>query len=400
MGDILQNKIQDADFSGRDVTSIEGNVVAGQAEWLKQRFDSSVKDVIAPKYNALIDDLAAVTAAGQIGAMPLLPGGAATVGGQLSYLKDELNGIVLSQIPDGTVTDEKLSGGEGQVKARLLAVEQDKAPLNSPALTGEPTSPTAASGDSSAKLANTAYVQGELNILRNEFYPLGMKQNLQGENVDFNTLVNSGTYTWHSNAHIQACSNAPESSSTKAGTLTVDYILGQNNLRYVSQTFRDYLSSEWRRNSSDYGATWGDWIKIINETEIQSGSFTPRLYNRSDGTYPSYTYSRSVGLYWKLGKLVYISVYISGVKNLPETSRAGLAGLPYVCEDSLYHAMSIASYYDLFTSHADGDPVTAQVVNGKSYIAFMHTRGGNSAVFKQSAQNGILSLSGCYITTE
>ena len=43
MGDILQNKIQDADFLDRDITSIEGNVVAGQADWLKQRFDSSVK---------------------------------------------------------------------------------------------------------------------------------------------------------------------------------------------------------------------------------------------------------------------------------------------------------------------------------------------------------------------
>ena len=44
MGDILQNKIQDADFLGRDVAGVEGNV-----------------------------------AAGQIGAQPLLPGGAATV---------------------------------------------------------------------------------------------------------------------------------------------------------------------------------------------------------------------------------------------------------------------------------------------------------------------------------
>ena len=162
MGDILQNKIQDADFLDRDITSIEGNVVAGQADWLKQRFDSSVKQVVAPRLNALIDDLAATTAAGQLGTSPLLPGGAATVGGQLAYLKDELNGVALSQIPDGAVTDEKLSGAPGQVKARLGAVEQDKAPLISPAFAGEPTAPTAAEGDNSEKLANTAYVQGEI----------------------------------------------------------------------------------------------------------------------------------------------------------------------------------------------------------------------------------------------
>ena len=478
MGDILQNKIKDADFLDRDITSIEGNTVAGQADWLKQRFDSSVKQVVAPRLNALIDDLAATTAAGQIGAAPLLPGGTATVGGQLAYLKNELNGIALSQIPDGTVTDEKLSGAPGQVKARLGAVEQEKAPLASPAFTGEPTAPTAALDDSSEKLANTACVQGKLDSLRSDVYALGTKQNVQTGSVDFNTLTSHGTYTWYSNSHIRTCPNAPEATDTRAGTLTVDYILGQNALNYIVQTFRDYVGSEWMRYSSDSGSTWNPWSKNtyavtsyydsdgnvhdanttvqpliltsvntpggymyvhtyfegvksssgnraqiampynssgsmwhrhyydgawsswrknLNAGHIESGMFTPQLYNRSTGIVPSYTYANQKGLYWKFDNLVYISIYINGVKNLPSTASAGLTGLPYACDDSIHYSMTLSHYYDLFASHADGDPVTAYVSNGKNHIAFAHTRGGNSAVFSQSAQNGMLMLSGCYV---
>ena len=154
--------ISDSDYADKDIASISGNTVTGQADWLKQRFDSAVKNVVAARHNGLAQALGDVGAAARIGAAPLLPGGAATVGGQLAYLKDELNGVALSQIPDGAVTDEKLSGAPGQVKARLGAVEQDKAPLISPAFAGEPTAPTAAEGDNSEKLANTAYVQGEI----------------------------------------------------------------------------------------------------------------------------------------------------------------------------------------------------------------------------------------------
>ena len=162
MGDILQNKIQDADFSGKDVAGIEGNTVVGRADWLKNQFDKAVKQVLTPRHNALIDDLVSTDAADQIGAQPLVPGGAETVGEQLGYLKEQISGAILSKIPDGTVTDAKLSDEAGQVKARLLEMEQQKASLDSPEFTGEPTAPTAALGDSSAKLANTAYVQGEL----------------------------------------------------------------------------------------------------------------------------------------------------------------------------------------------------------------------------------------------
>ena len=351
--------------------------------------------------------------------------------------------------------------------------------MSSPKFIGTPTSPTPETGNNSGQIANTAYVQGELNILRNDFYPLGIKQNVQAGNIDLNTLVESGTYTWYSNSHIRTCPNAPEATDTRAGTLAVDCILGQNALNYIVQTFRDYVGSEWMRYSSDSGSTWNpwskntyavtsyydsdgnvhdanttvqpliltsvntpggymyvhtyfsgmksssgnraqiampynssgsmyhryycdgawsSWSKNLNTGHIESGMFTPQLYNRSTGIVPSYTCTNQKGLYWKFDNLVYISIYIGGVKNLPSTASAGITGLPFACDDSVHYPLTIAEYYDLFDSHADSDIITALMIAGKNYIGFQHTRGGNSAIFSQSRQNGLLVVGGCYVT--
>ena len=48
--------------------------------------------------------------------------------------------------------------------------DTSKAPLDSPALTGTPTAPTPSAGDSSTKVATTAYVQGEISKQIQYFY--------------------------------------------------------------------------------------------------------------------------------------------------------------------------------------------------------------------------------------
>lgn len=116
MSNISDNKILDADFSGKDIESISEDTVVGRAEWLKARFDSAAKEVITPKVNGLIDALGTPEAAGQIGAQPLGEGSEATVAGQLGYLKNEIDGMALGQIPEGSLTDDKLSNAAGQMK--------------------------------------------------------------------------------------------------------------------------------------------------------------------------------------------------------------------------------------------------------------------------------------------
>lgn len=128
MSNISDNKILDADFSGKDIESISEDTVVGRAEWLKARFDSAAKKVITPKVNGLIDALLSEEAAGQIGAAPLMEGSEATVAGQIAFLKEELNGVSLGQIPSGSLTDDKLSDAPGQLKD-TVAGKLDKTQL-------------------------------------------------------------------------------------------------------------------------------------------------------------------------------------------------------------------------------------------------------------------------------
>ena len=128
MGSLLEQKIAAEDFADKDVSSIEENMVVGRAEWLKARFDSAAKEVITPKVNGLIDALLSQEAAGQIGAAPLMEGSEATVAGQMAFLKEELNGVSLGQIPSGSLTDDKLSDAPGQLKD-TVAGKLDKTQL-------------------------------------------------------------------------------------------------------------------------------------------------------------------------------------------------------------------------------------------------------------------------------
>ena len=128
MSNISDNKILDTDFSGKDIESISEDTVVGRAEWLKARFDSAAKEVITPKMNGLIDALLSEEAAGQIGAAPLMEGSEATVAGQMAFLKEELNGVSLGQIPSGSLTDDKLSDAPGQLKD-TVAGKLDKTQL-------------------------------------------------------------------------------------------------------------------------------------------------------------------------------------------------------------------------------------------------------------------------------
>jgi hypothetical protein len=81
--------------------------------------------------------------------------------------KFKLNGSdgssVSLTIPE-TIVDGALSAeSENPVKNKVVnAALEEKAPLDSPALTGVPTAPTATAGSNTAQIATTAYVKNEL----------------------------------------------------------------------------------------------------------------------------------------------------------------------------------------------------------------------------------------------
>ncbi|MBQ9942294.1 MAG: hypothetical protein IJP03_04725 [Christensenellaceae bacterium] len=162
MDDFNKSCILEEEFVGRDITSIPGDTVVGQADWLKARFDAVAKELLAPKINQLIYALQQPAAAGQLGAPALTPKSGTTVGEQLCYLYEQLSGAAMGQVPDGSIGDEKLSGAEGQLKARVAGLEENKADLMSPAFGGQPEAPTPPAADDSTRLATTAYVKENL----------------------------------------------------------------------------------------------------------------------------------------------------------------------------------------------------------------------------------------------
>ena len=60
-------KVDESEYAGRDIQSIEETVITGKADWLKARFDALSKDVIVAKYNDMLDYLEGAEAAGSIG---------------------------------------------------------------------------------------------------------------------------------------------------------------------------------------------------------------------------------------------------------------------------------------------------------------------------------------------
>ena len=159
MADFNERKIQTADFAGNDISSVDGTTIVGQADWLKHRFDAVAENVIAPKVNGLIDDLQNEQAATQIGTPALLIGGVQTVAEQLAYLFETITNVSSGSVPDGSITDAKLSNAAGQLKAVVAAMQAAKADLESPNFTGIPTAPTADEGNNSTQIANTAFCE-------------------------------------------------------------------------------------------------------------------------------------------------------------------------------------------------------------------------------------------------
>jgi hypothetical protein len=92
------------------------------------------------------------------------------------YVDDTVGGAILGQVPDGSITDLKLSNVAGQIKQRVSNVDNTsdmdkpvstaqqtalnlKANVASPTFTGTPLAPTASVTTNTTQLATTAYVR-------------------------------------------------------------------------------------------------------------------------------------------------------------------------------------------------------------------------------------------------
>lgn len=115
------HKILSSDYEGKDIAALPVRPTISAAE-LQAAFDRLVKEVVVPKFNALIEELAGSLGADAVG--------------------------------------KTISGMSGQSAGALLEeLAAKKAPLESPGLTGTPTAPTPDTNANTAQLATTAFVQ-------------------------------------------------------------------------------------------------------------------------------------------------------------------------------------------------------------------------------------------------
>ena len=116
---ISGQKITDAEIAACGVQS-QPNKLTGSAQQNKQAFDRLIDQVVREKFNALIDELAAATAAGQIG-VSVTGLTAANVAAALLEIKTIADQATTGTITPGSVTDEMLAD-ELEIGGKLSGV--------------------------------------------------------------------------------------------------------------------------------------------------------------------------------------------------------------------------------------------------------------------------------------
>lgn len=134
----------------------------GQIDALSSNLSNTLDDYVPVGDVAQADGVASLDSSGKVPSSQLPTGLATTtdISTAITNLVDSSPAVLntLNELAAALGDDENFST---TVTTALTA----KAPLASPALTGAPTAPTPAAGDSTTKIATTEYVQGSLGMV-------------------------------------------------------------------------------------------------------------------------------------------------------------------------------------------------------------------------------------------
>lgn len=195
----------------------------------------------------------------------------------------KLNKPELSDIPDIT----KVSENFDVIDTQLKNLNDLKAPLKSPALTGTPTAPTPANGDNSTKVATTAYVRTALADV-----DLSTKRDISESvaNANLNTLladksyICSGTITNAPVATTFCVVEAYDVGTPVQGTIVqICYIPQTDNTvrTFVRSVVNGTVFGAWREmvSDSDLAAKLGNLQMLICENTFRSKAITKSITN-------------------------------------------------------------------------------------------------------------------------
>lgn len=98
-------------------------------EVIKALIDKAPNDIKDYLVSTLLPYLEGTAGAENIGLPETISGSGANVKARVEWLRTQINNTVLGQIPDGSLTDEKLSNEEGQIKDTVTKHLAEKAQL-------------------------------------------------------------------------------------------------------------------------------------------------------------------------------------------------------------------------------------------------------------------------------
>lgn len=183
--------------------------------------------------------------------------------------KDSLSSGNPSKIVKGTEIDTEFNN--------IAVAVETKANIASPALTGTPTAPTAASGNNTTQIATTAFVTAALQAL----YPVGSIYINAGVSTNPNTLLGFGTWTAFGAGRVMVGLNGSDSLFD-----TLEETGGSKDATVVSHTHTATVTDSGHRHNTTL-----DGIGSTSSSfQSQTGKTT---YNSADGGYEGY-YSRGV----------------------------------------------------------------------------------------------------------
>ena len=188
--------------------------------------------------------------------------------------KDSLPSGNAAKIVKGTEIDTEFNN--------IATAIATKADLASPSLTGSPTAPTQSSGDSSTKLATTAFVTSAIAANISAAYPVGSIYINASVSTNPATLLGFGTWEAFGAGRVLVGLNASDASFDTLGETG-----GSKDATVVSHTHTASVSDPGHAHSFDVSSSYNN-----NSANVSKLSYT----NTSSFTTNSSTTGISVGI--------------------------------------------------------------------------------------------------------
>jgi hypothetical protein len=172
---------------------------------------------------------------------PTVSTGIATKGytdGVVTTLRNELNGYITGNVNTLTASIASTNATLSIANDNIASLTTLKAPLASPSLTGAPTAPTPTAGDSSTKIATTAFVSNAIS------------------SFDTTKIYNGTTYMQAGATTITAvASGATVATFTTTGITTTTQSQNDNSTKVATTAYVDRADKNYVLNGTSYRPT-------------------------------------------------------------------------------------------------------------------------------------------------